>query len=189
MLEFLEKWEKFWKTARWILLVSLPVWTVLFFCDIKFVMFGKNIIEWDILIGVGWVFCRLCRWAGREHTGRRALVVAVLAFVVIFAGLCALVSSVFGSPLYGKVLSYVEETEPQTHRTFVAEYYRNLFNRGVVKLYEHFGPVILACDTEKYVGEFLNADPGDSRAYLSEDGQEIVISMFFMEPIFAVPAT
>lgn len=35
MLEFLESWEKFWKTARWILLVSLPVWTVLFFYDIK----------------------------------------------------------------------------------------------------------------------------------------------------------
>lgn len=64
-----------------------------------------------------------------------------------------------------------------------------MFNRGSAKLYERFGPVILACDTEEFVGEFLYADSGDSSAYLSEDGQEIVISIFFMEPIFAVPAT
>lgn len=184
MLEFLENWEKLWKTARWILLVSLPVWTMLFFYDIKFVMFGKNIIEWDILIGVVWVFCRLCRWAGRRHTGRRALAVAAFALAVVVVGTYEMVAL----SLHAKLPGYREETEPQTHRTFVVEYYHNMFNRGSAKLYERFGPVILACDTEKFVGEFLYADPGDSRAYLSEDGQEIVISMFFMEPIFAVPA-
>lgn len=124
MLEFLEKWEKFWKTACWILLVSLPVWTVLFFCDIKFVMFGKNIIEWDILIGVGWVFCRLCRWAGRRHTRRRALVVAAFALAVVVVG----TYEMFTLSLHAKLPGYREETEPQTHRTFVVEYYSSFQN-------------------------------------------------------------
>ena len=63
----------------------MSVLTVLFFFDIKFMVTGLNIIAWDILAGGIWIFIKLCKWAGRENTGKRTLVVIALMLVGLFA--------------------------------------------------------------------------------------------------------
>ena len=114
--------EKSLKIAWYILLASMSVLTVLFFFDIKFMVTGLNIIAWDILAGGIWIFIKLCKWAGRENTGKRTLAVIALMLVGLFAGAIMFM----GLCIYGGISCYVEQTEPQTHRTFVAEYAHNL---------------------------------------------------------------
>lgn len=67
----------------------------------------------------------------------------------------------------------------------MVEYTRNMMCRGSAKLYERFGPLLFACDVDEYVGEISNVDA--RWAYLSEDGEAIVVAFFFLEPIFVVP--
>ena len=62
-----------------------------------------------------------------------------------------------------------------------------MFNKGSAKLYERFGPLLLACDVEEYEGEFLHARPEERQIYISEDGKKIVVAFFFLQPVFVVP--
>lgn len=111
-----------------------------------------------------------------------------IAYVAItLLGLFTATIMFVGLWIYGGIPYYVEQTEPQTHRTFVAEYQRNMMMRGSVKLYERFGPLLLACDVEEYVGDFSLERPEDRHIYISEDGKRIVVAYFFLEPIFIVP--
>ena len=76
----------------------------------------------DMLTAGIWVFVRLCRWAGRENTEKRTI--AVIA--IILMGLFAAPVLLFGLGMEGGWYEYAEGTEPQTHRTFVVEYRRNM---------------------------------------------------------------
>ncbi len=173
--------EKALKLSRCILLAGMSILTILFFLDIKFVVLGINILVLDMLTAGIWAFVCLCRWASRENTGKRTLavialtLVGLLASVIMFIVLCVYVGV------------YVEQTEPQTHRTFAAEYAQNMMGRGHVKLYERFGPFLLACDVDEYVGEFSLERPEDRQIYISEDGKSIVVAYFFHVPIFIIP--
>lgn len=173
--------EKVLKLSWRVLLAGMSILTVLFFLDIKFVVLGINILVLDMLTAGIWAFVRLCRWAGRENTGKRTLavialtLVGLLASVIMFIVLCVYVGV------------HVEQTEPQTHRTFVAEYAQNMMGRGHIKLYERFGPFLLACDVDEYVGEFSLERPEDRQIYISEDGKSIVVAYFFHVPIFIIP--
>lgn len=168
--------KKSLKISWYILLASMSVLTILFFFDIKFMVAGLNIIAWDMLTGGIWIFVKLCKWAGRENTEKRTLAVIALTLVGLLV--------VFGLFIDG---GYIEGTEPQTHRTFVVEYHGNVFNKGLAKLYERFGPLLLACDVEEYKGEFLHARPEERQIYISEDGKKIVVAYFFLRPVFSVP--
>ena len=70
--------KKSLKISWYILLASMSVLTILFFFDIKFMVAGLNIIAWDMLAGGIWIFVKLCKWAGRENTGRRTLAVVAM---------------------------------------------------------------------------------------------------------------
>lgn len=168
--------KKSLKISWYILLASMSVLTILFFFDIKFMVAGLNIIAWDMLVGGIWIFVKLCKWAGRKNTGKRTLAVIALTFVGLLVA--------FNLFLDG---GYIEGTEPQTRRTFVVEYHGNMFNKGSAKLYERFGPLLLACDVEEYKGEFLHARPEERQIYISEDGEKIVVAYFFLRPVFSVP--
>ena len=104
--------KKVLRIAPYAFLATRGILTILFFLDIKFVV-GMNIIAWDVLAAAIWIFVKLCKWAGRENTGRRTLaVVAIMllglfATVYIFMGLC----------IYGGIPCYVEQTEAHTHCT------------------------------------------------------------------------
>lgn len=167
--------KKFLKITLYILLASMSVLTVLFFFDIKFMVAGLNIIAWDMLAGGIWIFVKLCKWAGRENTEKRTLAVIALMLVGLFAMFSLLIDG-----------GYIEGTEPHTRRTFVVEYHGNMFNKGSAKLYERFGPLLLACDVEEYKGEFLHARPEERQIYISEDGKKIVVAYFFLRPVFSV---
>ncbi|MBD5083725.1 MAG: hypothetical protein HDT33_01325 [Clostridiales bacterium] len=175
--------DKVLRISRYSFIAIVGILTLLFFLDAKFVVLGLNILEWDIVMAAIWIFVRSCRWAGRENTGRRMLAV----FAITFLGLFAAAIMFLGLCIYGGIPCYVEQTEPQTHRTFVAEYQRNMMMRGSVKLYERFGPLLLACDVEEFVGEFSLERPEDRQLYVSEDGKSIVVAYFFLWPIFFVP--
>lgn len=168
--------KKILKITLYILLASMSVLTVLFFFDIKFMVAGLNIIAWDMLAGGIWIFVKLCKWAGRENTEKRTLAVIALMLVGLFAMFSLLIDG-----------GYIEGTEPHTRRTFVVEYHGNMFNKGSAKLYERFGPLLLACDVEEYKGEFLHARPEERQIYISEDGKKIVVAYFFLRPVFSVP--
>lgn len=174
--------EKVLRIAPYAFLAAMGILTILFFLDIKFVV-GVNIIAWDMLAAAIWIFVKLCKWAGRENTGRRTL--AVIAITLL--GLFSATIMFFGLCIYGGIPCYIEQTEPQTYRTFVVEYSHNLMHRGSAKLYERFGPLLLACDVEEFVGEFSVERPEDRRLYVSEDGKSIVVAYFFYVPIFVVP--
>ena len=174
--------EKVLRIAPYAFLAAMGILTILFFLDIKFVV-GVNIIAWDMLAAAIWIFVKLCKWAGRENTGRRTL--AVIAITLL--GLFSATIMFFGLSIYGGIPCYIEQTEPQTYRTFVVEYSHNLMHRGSAKLYERFGPLLLACDVEEFVGEFSVERPEDRRLYVSEDGKPIVVAYFFYVPIFVVP--
>ena len=60
----------------------------------------------------------------------------------------------------------------------MVEYHGNMFNKGSAKLYERFGPLLLACDVEEYEGEFLHARPEERQIYISEDGKKNVVAFF-----------
>ena len=150
----------------YILLASMSVLTVLFFFDIKFMVAGLNIIAWDMLAGGIWIFVKLCKWAGRENTGKRTLAIIAITIAGAF--------TVFSLAICGGLPGYIEGTEPQTRRTFVVEY-------------ERFGPLLLACDVEEYKGEFLHARPEERQIYISEEGEKFVVAYFFLRPVFSVP--
>lgn len=175
--------KKIAKLSKYVLLAGMTILTVLFFGGIKFMIAGLNIIVWDGLVLGGWIFVKLCQWAGRENTTKRTLAVIAVTFV----GLLASAMMVFGLAMRGGWLCYIEQTEPQTGRTFVVEYQDNLFNKGSAKLYERFGPFILSCDEEEYIGEFTHVRPEERQIYLSGDGKNIVVAFFFLEPVFVVP--
>lgn len=174
--------KKVLRIAPYAFLATMGILTILFFLDIKFVI-GLNTIAWDVLAAAIWIFFKLCKWAGRENTGRRTLAVVAITLlglftaVYIFMGLC----------IYGGIPCYVEQTEAQTRRTFVAEYTSNMMGRGRVKLYERFGPLLLACDVNEYVGDISPERPEERQIYVSEDGKSIVVAYFFLLPIFSVP--
>ena len=175
--------KKFMKIFLYILLAGMFIFTVLFFFDIKFVVMGLNVIAWDMLAGVIWIFVKIHKWAGRENTTIRRSVVIAITLVGLFASVIMFV----GLSIYGGIPSYVQQTEPQTKRTFAAEYQQNMMMRGSVKLYERFGPLLFACDVEKYVGEFSLERPEDRHIYISKDEKSIVVAYFFLEPTFIVP--
>lgn len=177
--------EKAIKTSWHIFLAAMAVLTVLFFLDIKFVILGLNILVLDMLTAGIWAFVRLCRWAGRENTERRTA--AVIA--ITLAGLLAASVLLLGLGMYGGWYEYAEGTEPQTHRTFVVEYRRNMLQKGTAKVYERFGPLLFPCNVPEYHGE-LNFDELDSKyasVYISEEQQAITVSLFIYGPIFYVP--
>ena len=118
--------EKGLKISWRVFLAGMFILTVLFFLDIKFVVLGINILVLDMLTAGIWAFVRLCRWAGRENTEKRTI--AVIA--IILMGLFAAPVLLFGLGLEGGWYEYAEGTEPQTHRTFVVEYRRNMLQRG-----------------------------------------------------------
>ena len=171
------------KVSWRILLAGMSIFTVLFCLDIKLVVAGINIFVMDVLAAGIWAFARLCRWAGRENTGKRFFAVVATTLT----GLLMVTVLLVGLGINGGWYEYAEGTEPQTHRTFVAEYEQNLMGRGSVKLYERFGPLLLACDVDKYVGEFSLERPEDRQIYVSEDGKSIVVAYFFHVPIFIIP--
>lgn len=171
------------KISQYVLLAALSALTILYFFDVKFVVMGLNIIAWDVLAGGVWIFVKLCKWAKGKNTGKRTL----LAAAITLAGFFAAPILLFGLIIVGRLPCYVQQTEPQTHRTFVAEYEQNMMLRGRVKLYERFGPFLFPCDVEEYVGEFSLERPEDWRIYVSEDGKSIVITYFFLQPVFIVP--
>ena len=175
--------EKVLKLSWYIFLAVMSILTVLFFFDIKFMVIGINILMWDVLAAGIWMFVRLCKWAGRENTGRRT--VAVIA--ITLAGLFAAVIMTFILAMRGGLLGYIERTEPQTHRTFVVEYTQNMMGDGRAKLYERVGPLLFACNEDEYIGEFSVGRPEDQKIYISEDGESIVVAYFFLMPIFIVP--
>lgn len=164
------------RISQYSFLAIVGILTVLFFFDIKFMVIGINILAWDVLAAGIWMSVRLCKWAGRKNTEKRTLAVIALTLV----GLLAVFSLFIGG-------GYIEGTEPQTRRTFVVEYQDNMFNKGSAKLYERFGPLLLACDVEEYEGEFLHARPDERQIYISEDGRSIVVAYFFLRPVFVVP--
>ena len=168
--------EKAIKISWYIFLAAMAVLTILFFLDIKFVVVGINILVLDALTAGVWIFARLCKWAGCKNTGKRTLAVIALTLVGLLAVFSLFISG-----------GYIEGTEPQTRRTFVVEYQGNMFNNGSAKLYERFGPLLLACDVEEYEGEFLHARPEERQIYISEDGKKIVVAFFFLHPVFVVP--
>lgn len=139
----------------------------------------------DMLTAGIWAFVRLCRWAGRENTERRTA--AIIA--ITLAGLLAASVLLLGLGMYGGWYEYAEGTEPQTHRTFVVEYRRNMLQKGTAKVYERFGPLLFPCNVPEYHGE-LNFDELDSKyasVYISEEQQAITVSLFVYGPIFYVP--
>lgn len=169
--------KKVLRIAPYAFLAAMGILTILFFLDIKFVV-GLNIIAWDMLAVAVWIFVRLYKWAGQENAKSRSF--AVTAITLMGAMVLAIV-------IFGVLPQYIEKIEPQTHRTFVVEYTSNMMNRGRAKLYERFGPMLLACDVDEYIGEFLLERSEDRQIYVSEDGKSIVVAYFFLRPVFVVP--
>ena len=168
-----------------VLLAGMFILTVLFFLDIKFVVLGINILVLDMLTVGIWAFVRLCRWAGRENTEKRTI--AVIA--IILMGLFAAPVLLFGLGLEGGWYEYAEGTEPQTHRTFVVEYRRNMLQKGTAKVYERFGPVLFPCDVPEYSGNLAldELDAEYASVYISEEQQAITVSLFIYGPRFHIP--
>lgn len=173
--------EKAIKTSWYIFLAAMAVLTILFFFEMKFVVVGINILVFDALFAGVWMFVRLCKWAGRENTGRR--IAALIAVTLV--GLLAVFVLAMDSGLY----EYAEGTEPQTRRTFVVEYRRNMFHNGTAKVYERFGPLLFPCDVPEYSGElFLDEfDAEYGNVHLNEKGDVIIVSLFVYGPRFRVP--
>lgn len=175
--------KEIWKHPWFILLAVLCALTLLYFCDIKFMVMGLNILVWDALAAGIYFFVALWRWAKEKNTGKRTLAATAIILAVLFAAPVLL----FCLAIVGRLPGYIQQTEPQTRRTFVAEYEKNLLGRGNVKLYERFGPFLLPCDVEEYIGDVSMERPEDRSIYISEDGKFIVISYFFLVPIFLIP--
>ncbi len=170
----------------WYVLVGvLTLFTIVFFFDIKFVIMGINILVLDALIAGIWMFVRLCIWAVCENTGRRTIVVIAITLV----GLFAVPVLLYGLIMNGGWYEYAEGTEPQTHRTFVVEYHRNMLQKGTATVYERFGPLLFPCDVPEYNGDlFLDElDTEYARVYISEEENAIIISLFVYGPTFRVP--
>jgi hypothetical protein len=83
--------EKVLKISWCALLAGMSVLTVLFSLDIKFVVLGINILVLDVLTAGVWIFVRLCRWAGRENTGKRTIAVTAITLLSVFAVLVFLI--------------------------------------------------------------------------------------------------
>ena len=177
--------EKVLKISWRVFLAGMSILTVLFFFDIKFVVLGINILVLDMLTAGIWVFVRLCRWAGRENTEKRTIVVVVIILMGLFAAPVLL----FGLGMNGGWYEYAEGTEPQTHRTFVVEYCRNMLQKGTAKVYERFGPLLFPCDVPEYSGNLAldELDAEYASVYISEEQQAITVSLFIYGPRFHIP--
>lgn len=177
--------EKVLKILWRVFLAGMSILTVLFFFDIKFVVLGINILVLDMLTAGIWVFVRLCRWAGRENTEKRTIVVVVIILMGLFAAPVLL----FGLGMNGGWYEYAEGTEPQTHRTFVVEYCRNMLQKGTAKVYERFGPLLFHCDVPEYSGNLAldELDAEYASVYISEEQQAITVSLFIYGPRFHIP--
>lgn len=163
-------------------LALLVIFTVLYMVRIKFLLFHLNILMWDAITICIYLFLKLCVWTSQKDSESEGIiVVAVLAAVLFFFFMMFM-----GLSSNGALEMYVEGTEPQTHRTFVVEYRKNMLGKGKAKLYERFGPVIIPCDTEEYVGDIFS--PDSKHVYISDDGENIIVGFFFLEPVFSVPA-
>ena len=177
--------EKALKLSWRVLLTGLSIFTVLFCLDIKFVIAGINILVLDVLTAGIWAFVCLCRWAGCENTGKRTLAVSAIMFV----GLLAAPALLFGLGMYGGWYEYAEGTEPQTHRTFVVEYSRNMLQKGTAKVYERFGPLLFPCGVPEYSGDLALDELDSEYAYvcINEEQQAITVSLFVYGPRFHIP--
>lgn len=150
-----------------------------YFFDIKFMVLGLNIVAWDVLALTIWGLTRLWKWGG-GGAGR-----GVVAAIVTAAGGFGAVVILFGMLMGGLLDFYIEEKEPVTGRVFVVEYREDFLKHGSARLYERFGPLLLRCDAEEYVGDISLGD--EPSVYISRDGDEIVVAYFFLQPIFFVP--
>lgn len=177
--------EKELKTSWRILLAGMFILTVLFFLDIKFVVLGINILVLDMLTAGIWVFVHLCRWADRENTEKRTIAVIIIILIGLFAASILLV----GLGMYGGWYEYAEGTEPQTHRTFVVEYRRNMLQKGTAKVYERFGPLLFPCNVPQYSGNLAldELDAEYASVYINEEQQAITVSLFIYGPRFHIP--
>ena len=112
--------EKVLKILWRVFLAGMSILTVLFFFDIKFVVLGINILVMDMLTAGIWAFARLCRWAGRENTAKRTIVVVVIILMGLFAAPVLL----FGLGMYGgwtpeRVL--IEQPVDDDHSAFLVD--------------------------------------------------------------------
>ena len=91
--------------------------------------------------------------------------------------------------MYGGWYEYAEGTEPQTHRTFVVEYCRNMLQKGTAKVYERFGPLLFPCGVPEYSGNLAldELDAEYASVYISEEQQAITVSLFIYGPRFHIP--
>jgi len=79
--------KKSLKISWYILLASMSVLTVLFFFDIKFMVAGLNIIEWDMLAGGIWIFGKLFVISLRASWGILIILFTVIFLPLILVGL------------------------------------------------------------------------------------------------------
>ena len=149
--------------------------------DIKVLLFGIP----PLLLGFLLLFCVWLVWIvkTRHKKPQWRTILLLVAYVIC---LVLFVVCWFGKMMdfNGGYPYYVEATEPETGRTFVAECEKNMKNYGSVKLYERHFIFIVPCDTEVYKGGFLHEEPSFS---FSEDGTEIWVAFFFAPLVFAVP--
>ncbi len=76
--------DKTFRILRYSFFAITGILTLLFFLDIKFMVFGLNILEWDAIMAAVWIFVRSCRWACRENTGKRTLAVIAITLLGLF---------------------------------------------------------------------------------------------------------
>ena len=167
--------ERVWKGY----LIFLAIFTVLYLVKIKFMVFHMNILIWDMITGVVYIFYK---WVAQLGKGKEG----VAATICLLVGLLWVFYMLGGILFEGSFAQYVEGTEPQTHRTFVVEYRHNMMGYGKAELYERFGPVIVPCGEEEYVG-YIMREEGFERVYIDESGEYKFVSFFFLEQIFYVP--
>lgn len=177
-LVFNKRITKVLKIFYYILFAMMSVLTILFFFDIKFVMLGLNIIAWDMVAIAIYFLVKMGQLASRINAVLGGIVVIALMLLEITVGIFLLA---FLHP------SYTEKTEPQTHRTFVTEAHISMLNKGTVKLYERFGPFLLACNVDEYVGDITHLEEEYRSVHVSDDGKFIVVHYFFLKPEFYVP--
>lgn len=177
-LVFNKRITKVLKIFYYILFAMMSVLTILFFFDIKFVMLGLNIIAWDMVAIAIYFLVKMGQLASRINEVLGGIVVIALMLLEITVGIFLFA---FLHPLY------TEKTEPQTHRTFVTEEYRSMLQKGTVKLYERFGPFLLDCNVDEYVGDITHLEEEYRSVHVSDDGKFIVVHYFFLKPEFYVP--
>ncbi len=118
--------KKTFRIVLYALLAVMVILTVLFFFDIKFVV-GLNIIKWDIVLAVVWIFVKVCIWVNRKFDN--GLFISIVSGIMAFALFVYFVILSFPFTVFLLFISglmpheYVEHTEPQTNRTFAVEFF------------------------------------------------------------------